>query len=176
MYRFFRIIFSLFFIGIILYGVLSIRPYRISGDSMSPNLRPESVVIIDRISPRILWLNRWDVVVYRSSEWIRIKRIIGLPKEQIKIAEWNVFSIIDTDAKMLDEKYLAEHVRTCVPGGCTDLGEHIYNIPSDHYFVLGDNRENSRDSRGCIDITSCANNVPFYVPDDEILGRVIFPW
>lgn len=80
MFRFFRIIFSLLTIGIILYSILSLRPYRVDGDSMLPYLKPDSISIIDRVSPRIQAFQRGEIVVYRDSKNdIRIKRIIGLP-------------------------------------------------------------------------------------------------
>lgn len=148
MVRFFRIIGSCLFIGIILYGILSIRPYRVDGDSMMPNLKPESITIVDRLSPRLYPLERGEIIVYRDdTNSIKIKRVIGLPGEKLQISEGMVYTLPDNTQFPLEERYLEEHVRTCVPGACTDLGVHLYEIPLDHYFVLGDNRSNSRDSR-----------------------------
>lgn len=177
MFRFLRTLTSLCIIGIILYAVLSIRPYRVDGDSMMPTLKPESIAIIDRISPKISPLHRGEIIVYRSGfEGIKIKRVIGLPGELLQINDGGVSLLIDNIQNPLEERYLEEHTRTCVPGACTELGIQLYSVPENHYFVLGDNRINSRDSRGCIDVADCKNKQPIYIPSDEIIGRVIFSW
>lgn len=175
---FFRVIISVLLIFILLYGVLFIRPYRVSGDSMLPNLQPSGIVVIDRISHKFAPLERWEIVVYRQwAEAIKIKRILGLPGETLKIAEGNVWQTTNnTDPVLIDEVYLEEHIRTCVPGACTEFEPYMYEIPWEHYFVLGDNRLNSRDSRGCVDVANCTNKKPLYIPREEILGRVIFSW
>jgi signal peptidase I len=79
MFHFLRVIFSFLIIGAIIYAVLSLRPYRVDGDSMLPNLKPEQISIIDRISTKISPAKRGEVIVYRDASGIRIKRVIGLP-------------------------------------------------------------------------------------------------
>lgn len=79
MIHFFRVILSLLIIGLIIYGVLSLRPYRVDGDSMLPNLEPEQISIVDRISTKISPIKRGEIIVYRDASGIRIKRVIGLP-------------------------------------------------------------------------------------------------
>ncbi len=176
MFHFLRVIFSFLIIGAIIYAVLSLRPYRVDGDSMLPNLKPEQISIVDRISTKISPVKRGEVIVYRDASGIRIKRVIGLPWELLQISEGSVYTLINSTQNLLEERYLEEHMRTCVPGACTDLWVHLYEVPENNYFVLGDNRTSSRDSRGCSDIGDCTGAQPHYIPRDEIIGRVIFSW
>lgn len=176
MLHFFRVIFSFFIIGVIIYTILSLRPYRVEWDSMLPNLKPEQISIIDRISPRISPLQRGEVIVYRDVSGVRIKRVIGLPEELLQISEGNVYILLNNAQQIIEERYLEEHMRTCVPGACTDLGVHLYEVPKNHYFVLWDNRTSSRDSRGCTDIADCKEVQPHYISEDDVVGRVIFSW
>lgn len=175
MARFFRIFFGLIFIIVVLYIIVSVRPYRVSGDSMQPNLLDNQLVLIDRLSTHFYPLQRGENIVFRdmtNDGEIKIKRIIGLPMEKVEIADGKV--MIDT--KEIEERYLEEHVHTCLPGACTDLSSHVFDVPQASYFVLGDNRGASRDSRGCIDVADCQKQNPFFIPVREILGRVFFSW
>ena len=85
-----------------------------------------------------------------------------------------VFRVVSGVKNLLREDYLEEHVRTCVPGACINTDIYTYTVPENHYFVLGDNRVSSRDSRGCRDVSYCTGTEPYYIPQEEIIGRVIF--
>lgn len=175
MARFFRILFGAFFIALVLYVVISVRPYSVSWDSMQPTLEDAQIVLIDRISLKFQPLSRGEIVVYRDMNndgEIKVKRVLGLPREKIEIADGKVM----IDKKEIEERYLEEHIHTCLPGACTDLSSHIFDIPQASYFVLGDNRGVSRDSRWCQDVADCQNKKPLYIPDREILWRVFFSW
>lgn len=178
MIRFFRITLSLLLIFIVIYSILWVRPYRVSGDSMFPSLEQGNLVVADKIMSRVKKLKRGDIIVFREwREAIKIKRIIGLPGETVRISDGKVFlTETDKEDRIIEESYLAENVRTCVPWACTDLSSHVYIVPDEDYFVLGDNRPNSRDSRGCSSVSECNDKNPLYIAKKEILWRVIFSW
>lgn len=143
---------------------------------MFPNLKPEQISIIDRLSTKFLPLQHGEIIVYHEQGGIRIKRLIGTPGETLEISNGMVYKLINNTQIPLKERYLEEHMRTCVPGACTEAEKHVYSVPENHYFVLGDNRTSSRDSRGCTDIADCRGKQPHYIPSEEIIGRVIFSW
>lgn len=116
-------------------GTISI----VEGDSMAPNFHSGEVVITDRWhylfgSPR-----RGDPVVLRfpgDPEHTKyIKRIIGLPNEKIEIRDGFIY----INGKKLDEPYL--------PAGLETNPSLVRQLRADDYFLLGDNRSNSSDSR-----------------------------
>lgn len=94
-----------------------------------------------------------------------IKRIIGLPGDQVKISNGQVY----INGKRLEENYLSSG-DTNVPG----QRNANYTVPADSYFVLGDNRNNSIDSRSCFK-NSCKkeDGTPF-VPRQNIIGKATF--
>ena len=128
MKRFISGFFACVFLFAVLYSVLSIRLYRVSGDSMSPSLEEDQIVVVDRVSRHFSPLHRTEVVVYSdmySSEKYKIKRLIGLPGDTVKILDGKVL----VNSEELEEPYLTEHIRTCLPGSCIDLSPYDYSIP-----------------------------------------------
>jgi signal peptidase I len=108
---------------------------RIDGSSMEPNLHHGEFVIVSKVNYRIGEPERGDVVVFdfpRNITQEYIKRIIGLPGEEIRIQEGQIF----VDGVALVEPYLKMEPRY--------EGEWI--VSDDELFVLGDNRNNSSDS------------------------------
>lgn len=174
MKRFLSQIFALICIVVIVYASLSLRPYVITGDSMDPALSAGDIIIIDRFLDTWYPLKRGDIIVYSditSAEKIKIKRIIWLWNETINIHDGKIYR--NDEQEEMYETYLGQHIKTCVPGSCIDLKNKSYTIPTGHYFVLGDNRENSVDSRGCVDATKCDISEVKYIPEKEIIGRMI---
>jgi len=110
--------------------------FRIEGASMEPNLHDSEYVLIDKISYRLRPPERGDVIVFerQGNERDYIKRVIGLPGDTVQIAGGQVL----VNGRALDEPYLNTTMLNDMPARTID---------PDHYFVLGDNRNNSSDSR-----------------------------
>jgi len=111
------------------------------GSSMLPTLEDGNNLILDKISYRFHEPERFDVIVFpfrNNSGKNYIKRIIGLPGETIRIdSEGNIY----IDGELLEENYGREVIKN--PGNA--INEITLN--EKEYFVLGDNRNNSEDSR-----------------------------
>ncbi len=115
------------------------QPFLVKGQSMEPNFETGDYLIIDEISYRFRDPQRGEIIVFKSpqnSSQRYIKRIIGLPYETIEIKDGKVF----INNKELDEKsYLP--ISTQTPGNT------LITLGKNEYFVLGDNRLASYDSR-----------------------------
>lgn len=138
------------------------QPFIVQGSSMVPTIENGEYFIVDRISYRINGPQRGDVVVLRpphDPKTFYIKRVIGLPGETVSFQQENVVVTNgDTDAVTLQEPYINRPLIKPLPP--VVLGE-------DEYYVMGDNRPDSQDSRyfGPLD-------------GDKIVGRAwlrIFP-
>ncbi len=111
------------------------------GDSMKPELNNGDVVLVNRLSYSVFSPKRGDVIVFKpqgnENNHYYIKRIIGLPGETVQILE----NAIYIDGEKLEEKYETTDVTYVgLAGDPITLGD-------DEYFVLGDDRQNSEDSR-----------------------------
>ncbi len=134
----------------------------VDGKSMYPTLNDGDNLIVEKLSYRFSDIERFDIVVFphynekRGGEVNYIKRVIGLPGETIQIKE----GVIYINGEKLEDEYGYYSNGQAMHGG--DAEEEIY-IGDDEYFVLGDNRNNSDDSRkiGCIS-------------EDIILGQAVF--
>ncbi len=121
------------------------RPFEVNGESMYPNLHNHQYLITNIISLKIGDPKLGDVVVFKAPnepEKDFIKRVIGIKGDKISILEGKVY----LNDKQLDEsKYLDSSVKT-YGGSFLKEGQSIV-VPEEYFFVLGDNRSYSSDSR-----------------------------
>jgi len=135
------------------------QPFFVKGQSMEPNFEDGDYLIVDEISYRLHDPQRGDVVVFKYPYNLSqryIKRIIGLPGETIEIKDGEIIIINDKGNQILDEsKYLSSSLQT--------WGNETFNVGQREYFVLGDNRSVSADSRSW-----------GLLPRSDIIGKVVF--
>ncbi|WP_373306739.1 signal peptidase I [Lederbergia ruris] len=147
-------------------------PVTVDGASMEPTLHDREKIIVSKTINWVGEIHRGDIVIIKDREekLNYVKRVIGLPGETIEMENDH----LRINGKEIKESYLTEAKEFTSQHG-TKLTENFgpMIIPEDHYFVMGDNRPNSMDSRGV---------APFslgYIPKDRIIGKsklVIFPF
>ncbi len=121
-----------------------IQPFYVKGASMEPNFFDHEYLIIDEISYRFNEPERGDIVVFkypRDQSQYFIKRVIGLPNETVEIKDGKVtiYNANNPEGVTLDETYLDKDVKT--------FGDRVVALGSSQYYILGDNRLASFDSR-----------------------------
>lgn len=119
-----------------------VQPFLVSGDSMVPSFKNGDYLLIDELTYRFRNPERGEVMVFRHDEFTYyIKRVIGLPGERVHIENGKI-SIYNQDNPsgiVLDEPYLGTDSRT---EGALDV-----SLGDEEYYMLGDNRTFSFDSR-----------------------------
>jgi signal peptidase I len=143
--------------------MLLFQPFMVKGSSMEPNYHSSDYLIIDELSYRLRDPQRGEVIVFKYPLNISvryIKRIVGLPGETVQIKEGEVYiSKANGEPKELDESlYLSAKVKEEWKN--TNYGPLTLN--PDEYFVMGDNRKYSSDSRSW-----------GVLPIEDITGRVL---
>ncbi len=156
-----------FFIELLKFAVVAIiivvpirlfvaQPFFVSGESMVPTFENGQYLIVDELTYHFEAPQRGDVIIFRypkdTSEFF-IKRIIGLPGETVYVTPQGV-SVKKTDGTVvqLNESYVVNQGN----------GEGTYVVPPGQYFVMGDNRPESSDSRSW-----------GTVPQSDLIGRAI---
>jgi signal peptidase I len=131
-------------VAAILLRTFIIQPYFIPSGSMEPTLKVGDKVLVNKLSYHLHSVHRGDVVVfkrppndYNADIKDLIKRVIGLPNETISASSGHVY----IDGRLLNEPWL--------PKGQSSTTSNFgpVHIPAGEYFVMGDNRINSQDSR-----------------------------
>lgn len=132
----------------------------VEGSSMEPNIKDSERALILKIGK----IDRFDIIVFNRDDKSAVKRVIGLPGDKIKY---------DSEGKLyVNDKVIEEYFLTSTQINCTCNNEISTSlkgcyediiVPENNYFVLGDNRNVSYDSRvyGC-------------VSKDQVIGRLVY--
>ena len=138
---------------VIFIKVFIVSPIRVNGESMDSTLHDGDIMLLDEVSYRFSDIQRFDIVVIHREDEYLIKRVIGLPGEKIKYVDGKLY----VNGKYVKEDF--EHKKT---------NDFFAIIDEENYFVMGDNRTNSTDSRSFGTVSR-----------DQILGKTsltIFPF
>ena len=132
-----------------------VTPIRVNGASMNNTLINKDIMILDKISYRFSNIKRFDIVVIKLENEYLIKRVIGLPSETLEYKDNNLY----INGELVKENFKHK-----------DTDNYSLNevIPEGYYFVVGDNRGDSLDSR-----------VLGFIKEEDILGKtslVLFPF
>ncbi len=136
----------------VLVATLLLPVLQIYGTSMNPNLSQGDIVF----SVKTKDFKTGDIIAFYYNNRVLVKRVIGLPGDVVEIKD---NGDVYVNSVLLEEPYLAQ--KDC---GSADL-EYPYTVPQNSYFVLGDHRDSSVDSR---------NSVIGCVKQEEIIGRILF--
>jgi len=152
-----------------------IKPYLIPSTSMANTLVPGQRVLVDRTVYHYRSVHRGDIIVFRRPEPpndVLIKRVVGLPGDLLSVRDGHLFvngvqqlePFVDKVDGVTEPTDPADPYASTQPDAPWSL-EHPYRVPAGHYFVMGDNRTDSSDSRywGT-------------VPRANIIGRAFFTY
>ncbi|WP_026089181.1 MULTISPECIES: signal peptidase I [Bacillus] len=137
-------------------------PYTVDGSSMSPTLHNHEKMFVSKMN-FIGDFKRGDIVIIKGdgTDTNYVKRIIGTPGDQIEMSNDQLL----INGKVYDEPYLSENRKQAKQQGSLLTGNFgPLTVPDDQYFVMGDNRLDSMDSRNGLG----------YIQKDHIIGKAKF--
>ena len=127
-----NLLFTILLLIIIIIRIFFYSPIRVNGSSMYPTLQDKEFMILNKIGLQ-KGINRFDIVVVESNEKYIIKRVIGLPGESVMYSDNKLY----INGKVIEDNYSKSE---------TENFENVI-LKENEYFVMGDNREVSKDSR-----------------------------
>lgn len=134
-------------------------PIRVNGPSMEDTLHNNDYMILNEIGYRFKGIKRFDIVVIKNDGEYLIKRVIGLPGEKIRYEDNKLY---------VNDKYVAEDFNHAITMDIEEL-----EVPEGEYYVLGDNRVNSTDSRiiGTVSLKDIKGTTSFTVYPFDRFGK-----
>ncbi len=151
-------------------------PFQVVGHSMVSTLQDGEYIIVSKLDYLFGDPKRGDIIVFHPPEVKKdyyIKRIMGIPGDEVRLKAGKV----SVNGQELEENYLKEGLMTCLAAYMQDCAndDKVYKVPEGKYFVLGDNRSGSSDSRAWF---TDDNKPDPFVDKDQIQGKtrlVVFP-
>lgn len=165
--------------GIILsYSSLLFSVFMNNGASMAPTISDKDFIFVNKINYIITSPKHNDIIVMRPPTYTGrdyyVKRVIAIPGDTIRFESGSVFlkTTGRSEFQKLDEPFLfkTNRERTYLPMG---IEETEFLIPPDSYWVMGDNRQNSADSRHCFRSCDDVSATAHYISRENIVGKVI---
>ena len=138
--RFFKSILLVVVLALI-FRIFVIQPFIVVGQSMEPNFHDRDYLLIDKLTYRFSPPKRGEVIIFHpkpSPDESYIKRIVGLPGETVEVKDGKVY----INDREMDEKYIQNDNNTVLERNYAKT-----KLASEEYFVFGDNRDHSSDSR-----------------------------
>lgn len=136
-------------------------PYIVEGSSMEPTLHNQDKVFVNKAGD----FSRGDIIIIKGPEKNYVKRVIGFPGDRVEMKNDQLF----INGEAVKESYLSENLKAAQQLGSKLTGDFdAITVPKGHYFVMGDNRLRSMDSR---------NGLGF-IKEDTIVGTsefIFFP-
>lgn len=151
-------------VGIILLRLCVISPVQVDGSSMVPTLQDNEILILKKYDHSF---KRFDIVVLKYNKEKLVKRVIGLPGETVAYINNKLL----INGKVVEEKFLPENIKT-KDFNLSNIGYTV--IPEGYYFVVGDNRGDSLDSRyiGLIPKKNIEGTVSFRIFPFSVFGKI----
>ena len=150
--------YALIIILVLLFKHYIMSPIRVDGDSMNPTLKNGDIMLLNEIGKKSI--DRFDIVVIDTEEDVIVKRVIGLPGDRIKYVDNKLY---------VNDKEVEEPFEHDVTHNFELLELGTDNVPINEYFVLGDNRNNSKDSR-------IIGFIKYYQIRGNVIKTILFPF